>query len=409
MTTRLVEMLIPEYIKQFNCIGAACEDTCCSGWRVIIDEEAYKKYKKVKRHEIKSRLEKNIIRNRSNPNKNNAAKMNMEKGRCSFLSEEGWCDIQSQLGEDYLCNTCAIYPRRMNKINHVIEQSLTVSCPEAARLVLLNENGINFIQGQEAVSIRGLSSVVNTSKETITHWKDCLDEYRYITILILQNRNYPLAERLLILGMFYNELEECITSNNLSRIPDLLGEYLQSVEDDTFKGAFDDISNRLDLQLQICRELVVLRLGDGIASSRYLECSRDMMQGLKIETNSTDKEIKEAYEYSYAKHYLPFIQEYEYILENYLVNYVFKNCMPIDCVTPFESYTRMILHYSLIKLHLVGMANQYEGLTLDLVIKLLQSMSKAFEHNPTYFEKIMGLLKENGMVSLGYMSILVKN
>jgi lysine-N-methylase len=409
MTAKLVDTLIPEYIKKFSCIGSACEDTCCSGWRVNVDEETYKKYKKVKNTEMKSRLEKNITRNRSNPTKNNIAKLKMEKGNCSFLSKEGWCDIQSNLGEDFLCNTCAVYPRRINKVNNVIEQSLTVSCPEAARLVLLNESGINFEQGQKEVSIRELSSIITTSKERIVHWKDCIDEYRYMTILILQNKNYTLEERLLILGLFYNELEDCVKNNELNKIPDILGQYLKSVEDYIFKDAFKSVSNRLDIQIQLCRELVVLRLNEGITSSRYLECSRDMMLGLKIEANTTNDEIKEAYEYSFAEYYVPFMQKHEYMLENYLVNYVFKNCMPVDCDAPFESYSRMILHYSLIKLHLVGIANHYNGLTSDLVIKLVQSLSKTFEHNPTYFEKSLGLLKENNMVNLTYMSILVKN
>ncbi|MCH6263910.1 flagellin lysine-N-methylase [Neobacillus citreus] len=409
MTTNLVDTLNPEYIKKFTCIGAACEDTCCSGWRVNVDEETYRKYKKVKNFDMKLRLEKDITRNRSNPTKNNVAKMRMEKGKCSFLSKEGWCDIQTKLGEDYLCNTCAVYPRRINKVNNIIEQSLTVSCPEAARLVLLNEIGINFVLGQEVVSIREYSSIINTSKGKITHWKECIDEYRYLTILILQNRDYTLEERLLILGLLYNELELCVKNNRLNEIPDILGQYLKSVEDYTFKGAFNNVSNQLDIQLQLCRELVILRLKEGITSSRYLECSRDMMLGLKIEVNTTNEEVKEAYEYSYAEYYAPFMQEHEYMLENFLVNYVFKNCMPIDCDAPFESYTRMILHYSLIKLHLVGIANHYNGLTSDLVIKLVQSLSKTFEHNPTYFEKTMGLFKENNLMNLTYMSMLVKN
>ncbi|MGE8206902.1 flagellin lysine-N-methylase [Heyndrickxia sp. NPDC080065] len=409
MTTKVVDTLIPLYIKEFSCIGAACEDTCCSGWRVNIDEETYKKYKKVKKIEMKSRLEKNIIRNRSNPTKSNVAKMKLEKGSCSFLSKEGWCDIQSQLGEDYLCNTCATYPRRNNIVNRVFEQSLTVSCPEATRLVLLNESGIEFEQGQKEVNIKELISIINTSSDEITHWKDLFNEYRYITIFILQNRNYTLEERLLVLGMLYDELEEYVKKNNINEIPNLFGQYLKCVEDYTFKNAFNNVSNRLDIKIRLCRELVVVRLNQGINSSRYLECSRDMMSGLNIEAKTTNEEVKEAYEDAYTKYYVPFMKEHEYMLENYLVNYLFKNCIPMDCSSPFESYSRMILHYTLIKFHLVGMANHHKGLTTELVIKLVQSLSKTFEHNPTYFEKILGLIKENNIMNLTYMSMLIKN
>ena len=39
----------PSYLKNFKCIGGACEDTCCAGWSIEVDEGTYKKYKKVKK------------------------------------------------------------------------------------------------------------------------------------------------------------------------------------------------------------------------------------------------------------------------------------------------------------------------------------------------------------------------
>ncbi|QRG67316.1 flagellin lysine-N-methylase [Brevibacillus choshinensis] len=409
MTIKMVDTLIPEYMKEFSCIGSACEDTCCSGWRVDIDEVTYKKYKRVDNLEMKAALEKNVIRNRSNPTSSNVAKMKMRHLKCSFLDNEGLCSIQLKLGEDYLSNTCTVYPRRINKVNGMLERSLTVSCPEATRLVLLKPDGIKFEQNQEVAPSRNLTSVTIDTPEKVSHWKDFFNEYRYVTISILQNRKHSLEDRLLILGMLYNELEEYLQDNKIEQIPSLLGRYLDCVEDETFIGEFNNIPNRLEIKLRLCRELVVLRLTEGITSARFLECSRDMISGLKIEANLSEDEINKNYEYSFGKFYSPFIKNHEYMLENYLVNYVFKNCFPIDCDSPFESYARMVVLYSLIKLHLIGMANHYEGLSSDHVIKLIQSLSKTFEHNGQVFEKLMNLLKENKFITLTYMSILIKN
>jgi lysine-N-methylase len=333
----------------------------------------------------------------------------MEKGYCSFLNKDGWCDIQTNLGEDYLCDTCSVYPRRNNKINEVVEQSLTVSCPEAARLVLLNESGIKFEIGPKEMTIKTLTSIANINNQKITHWTDFFNEYRYITISILQNRTYTLEERLLILGLLYNELDECVKKNNIKNIPDILGQYIESVDNYTFKDAFNNVSKRIDIHLRLCRELVLLRFNQAILSSRYLECSRDMLTGLKIEKDSTNGETQDQYEFSYHNYYVPFFKDKGYMLENYLVNYVFRNCMPINGDSPFESYSKMVLHYAIIKLHLVGMANHHKGLTPELVIKLIQSLSKTFEHNSAYFNKINNLMKENNFLSLTYMSILINN
>lgn len=410
MATIRQDTLLPEYLKNFQCIGASCEDTCCAGWKVTIDEETFKKYKRVTDYEMKRRLDQSITRQRSNANEANAAKMKLKKNNtCSFLNEEGWCDIHSTLGEDYLCNTCAIYPRITNQVNGLVERTLTVSCPEAARLVLLNPDGIGFEQGTEERSTRNaIHKMINMEKEKLTCWEDFFAEIRYVTTAILQCRNYSLEERLMMSGLLYNELEE-VKKDDIQSIPNVLGEYLNVLETGALKGQFDSITARKDLQLKLGRELILLRLKTAISSERYLECSRDMMEGLKLDSSMSDSELENVYIDAYDHHYAPFMAEHDYMLENYLVNYVFKNCMPVDQVSPFESYTRLILHYALIKLHLIGIAAKYEGLTDDLVVKLVQSMSKTFEHNSEYFEKIMKLMKENDMLTMENMTIFIKD
>ncbi|WP_426454771.1 flagellin lysine-N-methylase [Paenibacillus sp. S-38] len=406
----MVDTLIPEYVKRFTCIGGACEDTCCSGWTVNIDEQTYKKYRKVKHPEFKSRLQDHVVKNKHNPTPNFAARMKLEQSRCSFLNTENLCDIQLNLGESFLCTTCSVYPRRTNKVNGLLEQSLSVSCPEAARLVMLNPEGILFEQHQDKRdSFKWISADIETRGGSVSDWRSFFEEYRYVTISILQNRAYTLEERLLITGLMYSELQECVSGNKLQDIPDVLGNYLRCLEDGTFHGAFDEVSKRLDIQLRICRELVVLGLKHTPGSVRYLECSRDMMSGLGIGDEAEDKQIEESYGRAYAAYYEPFMQEHGYMLENYLVNYVFKNVMPLDSSSLFESYTRMIMHYSLIKIHMVGIAGHVQGLTTDTVIKLIQSISKTFEHSVEYFENIMTLVKDNGFMSMAYMSILIKN
>ncbi len=50
-TTRPI--LIPEYMKEFQCIGSECEDTCCAGWRVSVDKDTFMKYRQVENPDLK--------------------------------------------------------------------------------------------------------------------------------------------------------------------------------------------------------------------------------------------------------------------------------------------------------------------------------------------------------------------
>lgn len=44
------------------------------------------------------------------------------------MLEDGLCSIHKELGEEFLCNTCAIYPRSLTQVGGIKEKSLTLSC-----------------------------------------------------------------------------------------------------------------------------------------------------------------------------------------------------------------------------------------------------------------------------------------
>jgi lysine-N-methylase len=78
---------------------------------------------------------------------------------CPFM-EEKLCGIQKTLGEDKLSDTCATYPRNNRLLGGQHEQSLTLSCPEAARLALLQADAMDFVEG----SMRVRPEVISSSK-----------------------------------------------------------------------------------------------------------------------------------------------------------------------------------------------------------------------------------------------------
>lgn len=60
------------------------------------------------------------------------------RNQCPLLTEARLCCIQAELGKNFLSYTCAMYPRIVHRIGTVEETALALSCPEAARQVLLN-------------------------------------------------------------------------------------------------------------------------------------------------------------------------------------------------------------------------------------------------------------------------------
>jgi lysine-N-methylase len=162
--------------------------------------------------------------------------------------------------------------------------------------------------------------------------------------------------------------------------------------------------------MELVKEMADRRYTQGINSRRYKECYSDTLVGLKYITGTPFAEVAKAYPEVYQTYYKPFMEEHEYILENYMVNHVYKGLFPFSGFPNlFDNYVMLVVHYSIIKLHLIGMSGHHKGLTQELVIKLIQSFSKNVEHNQLYLKGIFDVLQKNEFTTMAYMAILIKN
>ena len=217
--------LKPSYYDQFACIGGACEDTCCAGWRIDIDKKSYQKYKNEKNPTIKDALKKNIQRNRQGQNDLQYGKFKLDAdGKCTMLDEENLCTIQKTLGEKALCHTCTIYPRQNIQINQTIEKSLDTSCPEAARLILLNKNGIDFIEDEVDIPTFSFNYLEQQDEIRDYFWVN-----RMFMIQVLQNRTHPIELRLLLIGLYMKKLESLPLKARYKQAEKLAATYLPIV------------------------------------------------------------------------------------------------------------------------------------------------------------------------------------
>ncbi|TVY08430.1 hypothetical protein FPZ49_18510 [Paenibacillus cremeus] len=211
--------------------------------------------------------------------------------------------------------------------------------------------------------------------------------------------------------MFYQRVEECIQTKNIEEIPRQIGVFTHLIEEGSLREELANIPIRyqvqMDLTKRISDERVVL---GGVNNPRYMECFSAMLHGIHCHDGVAIDTMAEHHTAAFSTYYQPFMEEHEYILENYLVNYAYKNMFPFGSHPGvYDNYVIMIVHYAMIKLHLIGMAGFHQGLTTELVIKLIQSFSKTVEHNTLFVRNIFKLLKDNQYTSMAYISILVKN
>lgn len=399
--------LIPQYLKNFQCIGSKCEDTCCSGWKVIVDEKTYRKYRKSNHPILKTDFQKKITRQRSDKSSKNFAKIKMkENGDCSFLTNEKLCGIQLNLGEEYLSNTCSIYPRIVNKIDESIEKSASMSCPEAARIALLDPNKMEFEHITETLTNPDyIAQKISTKNLSVSEVKSYFWDIRIFSIELIQNRDFSVEDRLVMLGVFCKSLKKVIDQKKYIEIPDLINKFKLYIKNNEFEKIFEVREVNTKIKLALCEELIEYKIDSGVRNERYLECLEQINNSIiKVDTNK-----EKSYKQSYIQFYNPFMKKNEHIMENYIVNYIYKSLFSSGNMDIFDEYIMLTVHFSLIKYHLIGLAGFHQKLDEDLVIKLIQSYSKVVEHNYLYLSKVLELIKKNKMNNIAYMTILIKN
>ena len=118
----------PDFYDDFHCLAAACRHSCCVGWEIDVDEESLAYYRAVP-GTLGEELRRQI-----DPEPTPHFRLGAGE-RCPFLRADGLCRLICELGEDSLCDICALHPRFYNEYPGRTEMGLGLCCEEAARLL----------------------------------------------------------------------------------------------------------------------------------------------------------------------------------------------------------------------------------------------------------------------------------
>jgi lysine-N-methylase len=412
MSEQSARMLVPQYVRRFACIGGACEDTCCRGWQVPIDEGTYRKYRRCSDPELLVQMTANVTRNRKNPSPGHYAKVRLTTdAACPFLDADRLCSIQKRLGEEYLSDTCASYPRVRNIVNDLLEESMTLACPEAARLALLDPAVMEFDEIERPSSrTNGLPSLATDSIPP-TDTGHYFWELRIFSIQVLQNRDYRVGDRLLLLGLFYRALQELVDEGKAADTRQLIASYTANIERGAYREHLADLRSQSSVPAALLRQIEDRSLLTGAVSPRYFECLLEFSTGIGNQEGAVVEDVARTYSHACEKYYEPFMTTHEHILENLLVNFVFRTLFPFNGANqPFNNYVRLAVYYSLVRTFLIGIAGFHkEKFATEHVLKLVQSFAKTIEHNPTYLTRLHAALMANGSASMAHMTLLINS
>lgn len=199
----------PNYYDEFHCLADQCEETCCAGWQIVIDEESLEAYRKVKGNFGKTLCgsidwKEGVFRQK-------------QEGRCTFLNEKNLCDLYIALGEKSLCNTCTNYPRHIEEFENIREYTLSLSCPEVARILLNQKEPVHFWEEE----IEGEEEFSNFDFLLFSQ----LEETRNVMESILQDRSRDISLRGALVWNLGIKMQEYMDEERLFELPELYEEF----------------------------------------------------------------------------------------------------------------------------------------------------------------------------------------
>jgi lysine-N-methylase len=393
----------PTYAAAFHCIGPACEDHCCGDWDIPLDKNTYEKYQSFPSQRLGNIVSQFVIVNHPPaPAELYAQIHRSSSGLCSFFGADRLCAIQKDYGPKLLSATCSIYPRSLSVVAENLEGALSLSCPEAARNVLLEPDfmhrACDLLSGEFRTDNRYQLASSNTKPPSL------FLPLRNTIINLVQDRSRPLPDRLLAIGHLCKELDTDFYNLEQLSNPSLP------------QAGIDALPNNPRRRLETIFSLTDLLMQDG-SSPRFQDTFWSFVAGISDPTGSLSGDDVDHFLQAEKNYHSPFFESSPFILENYLINYMFQNLFPYgrsgsaDFIPQsiFAEFLQMTTQFAWINGLLIGIAGHHkQAFAAEHVIKAIQSFTRAVEHYPTVLQSINHYMADRGLNTLQGMAIMLK-
>ena len=411
----------PTYAAAFQCIGASCEDTCCRTWNIPVDKKTYEQYQQFPADRLGSLVNQHVSVVEPVTHDNLFAQIQTTpSGFCPFFTTERTCGIQHEYGGQLLSATCSIYPRALNRVHGRLEGSLLLSCPEAARNVLLIPDSTEIAGNLFSGGFRTDNSFPLASNAPGSIYKPyfAFQRVRALLVDIVKDRSRPMWQRLLLIGSLCKQLNE-ITDEELSQtVPALIHNYRQMIGTSWLRAEMESLPDNCELKLSVIFRLSQDRVQEKTCGTRFVDTFWSFVEGIGSPAGSTPESDVQRYQEAEKRYHRPLFERFPFILENYLLNYIYRNLFPFGregspsfTTRPiFDEYILMTTQFAWINGLLIGIAGRYkEAFAREHVVCAIQSHAREIEHNASTLASMLDFMRDNELDNLPSMAVMLRD
>lgn len=357
----------PAYMAAFQCVGGACEETCCSSFHIDIDRTTFRTYMGVKDPVLAQDLRKHVRKLNDPRSESRYARIHLTpEAVCPFLDEGRLCTIQNRLGESALSQTCRSYPRETWSRDGQRYLGAKLSCPEAARLCVTSPDAMTFPDGEGDAATASVRGAVHR-----------------VIVEVTRDRALPVWKAILFAGVITETFladgrpDAPADADQLEAIRGYTAETREALMQEDF--ALGD------------QALTQFRTLSGIALSASAKCNEHnrfpklaqaALEAIMGSADSYDGAVKR-YRGLYATRFQPFDDAHDHALRNYVLNYLYvTRAFLTGPVLP--QFQNLAVRFGVMRMLLIGLADtRPEGLTIADYAAVVSAASRIMDHDAT--------------------------
>jgi lysine-N-methylase len=413
-------MKAPSYAANFRCIGSSCEDSCCSGWVIPVDKRTYEKYQEFPKEKCGDIVSEFVSVSPAASYDNVYAQVRpRSSGRCPFHTADRLCAIQQEYGPALLPATCSVYPRVLNYVEGVLEGSLLLSCPEAARQVLLDPAFFEV----DGDCLSGEFRLDNTFELYVNcagaPYKpvESFHEIRGCLIGLITDRSRPLWKRLLIVGVLCRQLDSIRSAEDARAVRAIVADYRQPEYIKRLSDELDKLPAGTAVRISVLFRLTDVLMRNPGCGARFVETYWAFIEGIGSSNGAGPDDDIRRFQDAERLYYHPFFDRFPFILENLLLNSMFRTLFPFgqsggigfSSRSIFEEYVILVTHFAWVTGLLVGVAGSCkESFSNEHVIRAIQSHAREVDHDKATIARMLEMMREAGLDSLEGAAVMLR-
>ena len=404
----------PTFAGMFRCVGSACEDTCCGDWEIPLDKITYLEYRQFPAEALGSLVSHFVSECEGEPRDTWYGSIHRKPdGSCPFFGEDRLCSIQKQYGPGLLSSTCSIYPRSLAAVQGVLEGSLSLSCPAAARQVLLEDHSTEL--AGDLLSGQFRTDNVFGVRDNRGFGAIYL-QVRSVIVELVRDRSRPIWQRLLLIVALCVRLDS-VGDHDLLTASDLLARYRKSLgqgSNSELDRVAPDVARRLELSIVLSDH----RCQDKDCGRRFRNLFWDFIEAIGSARSAGAEEDVHRFQYASQNHLEPLLSKAPFILENYLLNHIYQHLFPFGRTgsrsfvahTMAEEAVLLVVRYSWMTTLLTGVAGRHgSGFEGGHVVSAIQSFTRAIEHTPYILEEALAFVRSRELDTMSGLAQLLRS